>query len=298
MQLVTGGGGFAGGHLVELLEARGESPTAPGREELDLLDRAAVTSVVRDLQPATVFHLAAFTSPQLSWERPDEVLLTNFAMTVNLVEAVREHAPEATLVLVTSGQVYGAPASLPVGEDAPLSPGNPYAVSKAACDMLGAQYGEGYGLRVVRMRPFNHAGPGQSADYVLSSLAKQVAQAEASGAPEALLRTGDTSSARDFTDVRDVVRAYVAAAEAEPGAYNVCTGRCVTIHELIEALAAEARMPVRNEVDPARLRQHDAREMRGSHDRLTAATGWQPEIEIKETVRDTLQWWREALRGA
>ena len=124
-----------------------------------------------------VFHLAAFSSPRLSWEQPPEALLTNVEMTLNLLEAVRAEAPAAAVVLVSSGQVYGAPDALPVTEDAPLAPGNPYAVSKAACDLLGAQYAEAHGMRVVRMRPFNHAGPGQSDEYVLGSLARQVAEA-------------------------------------------------------------------------------------------------------------------------
>jgi GDP-4-dehydro-6-deoxy-D-mannose reductase len=224
--------------------------------------------------------------------------VVNVEITLNLLEGVRANAPEATVVLVSSGQVYGSPASLPVTEETPLAPGNPYAVSKAACDLLGAQYAEAHGLRVVRMRPFNHAGPGQSDEYVLGSLAKQVAEAEAAGAAEVVLRTGDVSFKRDFTDVRDVVAAYVLACAVEPGAYNVCTGECVSVAELIDALAAEAGIPVRNEVDPARLRPSDAPETRGSHDRFTAATGWEPAIPIGDTVRDTLAWWRERQSAA
>jgi len=293
--LVTGGGGFAGCHLVEHLTGEGHPPSAPLHAELDLCDRESVVAAVGELRPAAVFHLAAFSSPKLSWNRPDEALLTNIRMTLNLLEAVREQAPAATVVLVGSGQIYGEPATLPVAEDAPLEPGNPYAVSKAACDMLGHQYAQAYGVRVIRLRPFNHAGPGQSDEYVLSSLARQVAEAEAAGGGEAVLRAGDTSAARDFTDVRDVVRAYALAAEVEPGAYNVCSGRCVTVAELIEVVAAEARVPVRTEVDPALLRAHDPREMRGSHERLTAATGWEPQVPLTETVRATLDWWRARI---
>ena len=164
--------------------------------------------------------------------------------------------------------------------------------------MLGRQYATAYGMRVVRMRPFNHAGPGQSDDYVVSTLARQVAEAEVDGGALAVLRTGDVRSARDFTDVRDVVRAYVAAAAVEPAAYNVCSGRCATVAELIALLTEEARVEVRQETDPERVRPHDAREMRGSHERLTEASGWQPEISLARTVRDTLDWWRGRLRKA
>lgn len=294
--LITGGNGFAGRHLVGLLSTgAAPAPSAPASGKLDLTDAAAVRATVRELAPAKVFHLAAFSSPSLSWERPHDALLTNVAMTLNLLEAVRYEAPEATVVLVGSGQVYGEPEELPVSEDAPLRPGNPYAVSKASCDMLGSQYAEAFGMRVVRLRPFNHAGPGQSDEYVVSSLARQVAEAELAGAGEALLRTGDPESARDFTDVRDVARAYSMAAELDDGAFNVCSGRSTTVAELVEAVSAQARVPVRHEVDPARLRAHDARTMRGSHDRLTAATGWRPEIPLKRTVGDTLDWWRAEL---
>ena len=293
--LVTGGGGFAGRHLVELL---GDAAVAPSSGELDLRDAPAVRASVAELQPARVFHLAAFSSPSESWKRPDQGLLTNVEMTLNLLEAVRHEAPKAAVVLVGSGQVYGDAPTLPITEDEPLEPGNPYAVGKAASDMLGRQYADAFELRVVRLRPFNHAGPGQRDEYVVSSLARQVAAAEAAGESEMTLRTGNPESRRDFTDVRDVVRAYALAAELDGGAFNVCSGRSASVAELVELVAAHARIPVRHEVDPALLRAHDARDMRGSHERLTAATGWQPEIPLEQTLRDSLDWWRAQLVAA
>ncbi|HEX2160337.1 MAG TPA: GDP-mannose 4,6-dehydratase [Thermoleophilaceae bacterium] len=290
--LVTGGGGFAGRHLVELLA---DGVEAPPSSELDLCDAVAVRARVADLQPDAVFHLAAFSSPSESWQRPDQGLLTNLQMTLNLLEAVRHEAPRAAVVLVGSGQVYGDPERLPIDEDAALAPGNPYAVGKAASDMLGRQYAEAFELRIVRLRPFNHAGPGQRDEYVLSSLARQVAAAEAAGATEMTLRTGNPESRRDFTDVRDVVRAYALASALDGGAFNVCSGRSASVAELVALVAGHAQIPVRHEVDPALLRDHDARDMCGSHIRLTEATGWQPEIPLERTVRDTLDWWRERL---
>jgi GDP-4-dehydro-6-deoxy-D-mannose reductase len=287
--LVTGGSGFAGRYLVELL---GDGVVAPPSTKLDLNDAAAIRAAVAELQPATVFHLAAFSSPSESWNRPDQGLLTNLAMTLNLLEAVRYEAPTAAVVLVGSGQVYGDAPELPITEDQPLEPGNPYAVGKAASDMLGRQYAAAFGIRVVRLRPFNHAGPGQRDEYVVSSLARQVAEAEAAGQTEMTLRTGNPESRRDFTDVRDVVRAYTLAAKLDGGAFNVCSGRSASVAELVELVAGHARIPVHHEVDPARLREHDARDMCGSHDRLTDATGWKPEIPLEQTVRDTLDWWR------
>jgi GDP-4-dehydro-6-deoxy-D-mannose reductase len=288
---VTGGGGFAGRHLLALLP----DAVAPSRRELDLLDASAVRSAVREAAPAVVFHLAARASVGRSWEAPVETLTENVAMTANLLEAVRLEAPEAAVVVAGSGEVYGPPERLPVDEDAPLRPQNPYAVSKAACDLLAGQYADASGMRVVRMRPFNHAGPGQSDDYVVGTLTRQAAEAELAGHGEAMLRTGNPDSARDFTDVRDVTRAYVAAASAESGSFNVASGQALTVRELIELVRAAARLPVRHEIDPARVRAHDVPEVRGSAQRLRATTGWQPEIPLEQTVADALEHWRERL---
>jgi GDP-4-dehydro-6-deoxy-D-mannose reductase len=288
---VTGGAGFAGRHLLDLLP----DAVAPAREEVDLLDADAVLGAVREAAPDAVFHLAALASVRRSWEAPVEALADNVAMTANLLEAVRREAPEATVVLVGSGEVYGPPERLPIDEDAHLRPQNPYAVSKAACDLLGGQYADAFGLPVVRLRPFNHAGPGQSDDYVIGTLTRQVAEAEAGGRGEAVVRTGNPDSARDFTDVRDVVRAYAAAAELEPGVYNVASERSVPVLELIELVRAAARVPVRHEVDETRVRAHDVPEVRGSAELLRAATGWRPEIPLERTVADALEDWRERL---
>jgi GDP-4-dehydro-6-deoxy-D-mannose reductase len=288
---VTGGAGFAGRYLLDLLPGA----VAPTREELELLDAEAVRAAVRESAPDAVWHLAALASVGRSWEAPAETLSENIAMTANLLEAVRLEAPEATVVLVSSGEIYGPPARLPVDEDAPLRPQNPYAVSKAACDLLGAQYADTTGLRVVRLRPFNHSGPGQSDVYVIGTLTRQVAEAEAAGQPEALVRTGNPDSARDFSDVRDVARAYALGSELRPGAYNVASGRAVSVRELIELVREAALIPVRHEVDPGRVRAHDVPEVRGSAERLRAACGWTPEIPLERTVADTLQAWRERL---
>jgi GDP-4-dehydro-6-deoxy-D-mannose reductase len=182
-----------------------------------------------------------------------------------------------------------------VDESAPLAPRNPYALSKASCDLLGGQYAEVHGMRVMRLRAFNQAGPGQSDDYVGGTLARQVAEAELAGGGEAVLRMGNVESARDFTDVRDAARAQLAAAGAEPGVYNVCSGRAVKVRQLIDMLAAAAGVEVRVEVDESRLRAEDVPEIRGSFELLRERTGWEPEIPLERTMADALDSWRERL---
>ena len=287
---VTGGSGFAGRHLLERLDGA----VAPTREQLDLLDLAATRTAVRGAAPEVVFHLAAQASVARSWDAPAETLTANLTITANLLEAVRLEAPDARVVAISSGEIYGPPEYLPVDESARLRPQNPYAVSKAACDLLAAQYADAHGMHVIRLRPFNHAGPGQSDDYVIGTLTRQVAEAEAAGASECVVRTGNIDSARDFTDVRDVTRAYVDAERLEPGAWNVASGRSTSVRELIELVRAAATIPVRHEFDPAKVRVRDVPEVRGSAEKLHAATGWTPEIPMSQTVADALAHWRAA----
>jgi GDP-4-dehydro-6-deoxy-D-mannose reductase len=263
---------------------------------LDLRDAEATRTAVRDAAPSVVYHLAALASVARSWEAPGQVLADNGTATLALLEAVRHEAPAARVVLVSSGEVYGPPERLPVDEEAPLRPQNPYAVSKVTTDLLGGLYADAYGLHLVRTRAFNHAGPGQHPIFVLSSLARQIAEARRAGASSVRLVTGNPEARRDFTDVRDVVRAYRLLVDAEPGVYNVCSGRAVSVAELVAMLADwAAPLAVEHAVDPALIRPHDTPEVRGSHARLTQATGWQPEIPLARTAADTVAWWEHEL---
>ncbi len=290
--LITGGRGFTGLHLLAHLQQAGFVCQAPSREELDLRDGAAAHQAVRSAQPRYVFHLAGLASVKRSWQEPEVVLQENLAITFNVLEAIRRAAPEAKVLIASSSEVYGPPQRLPIDEDAPLRPQNPYAVSKAACDLLAGQYADAHGLHVVRTRAFNHAGPGQHADYVVSALARQVADAEGEGLAEAVIRTGNPDAARDFTDVRDVARAYAAAIELRPGIYNVCSGKAITVRQLIDLLQQLTPLVVRHEIDPDRIRPTDVREVRGSSELLRRLTGWQPQIAFVDTVRDALNGWR------
>jgi GDP-4-dehydro-6-deoxy-D-mannose reductase len=261
---------------------------------VDLLDAAATGHAIAQAEPEVVYHLAALASVAGSWERPGAALSENTLATLNLLEAVRTRAPDARVIVVGSGEIYGRPASLPVDEDAPLRPQNPYAVSKAAVDLLAAMYVDAHGLEIVRVRAFNHAGPRQSTDYVVASLTRQVAIGLAAGESPVRVVTGNPEPRRDFTDVRDVALAYrELAASAPPDAYNVCSGRATSVAELIALLREVTGSEIAHEVDPGRVRAHDVMEIRGSHDRLTAATGWEPRIPLATTLADTVAWWRE-----
>jgi len=296
--LVTGAGGFAGRHLVEHLRERGDEVIAPSSAEVDLRDADAARALVREQRPERVFHLAALASVGRSWEDPTRTIAENQAMTLNVLEAVRHEAPQARVLIASSGEVYGAPAEVPVTEAARLAPENPYALSKAACDLAGRLYARAWGLAVVRTRAFNHAGPGQSDDYVAGTLARQVAAAEVAGEDSVVVRTGNPDSARDFTDVRDVVRAYAEAIELESGVYNVASERAVTVTELIATLRGETAVEIRHEVDSRRVRANDVREIRGSAARLREATGWQPRLALAQTLADAVARWRDELARA
>ena len=255
-------------------------------------------AAVADAAPAVVYHLAALAHVGRSWSDPRTTLAENHLMTVNLLEAVRTEAPDAVVVAVSSGEVYGPPESLPVDETAPLRPQNPYAVSKAAGDLLAGFYADAHGLRVVRPRPFNHAGPGQPPIYALASFARQTALGLEAGDEPVRIVTGNPDTRRDFTDVRDVVRAYRLMAEAgAPAMANVCSGRSWSARDLVAGLEHATGARVDHVVDPARVRAHEVMEVRGTAARLQAATGWEPEIALERTLADTVAWWRAEIRA-
>jgi GDP-4-dehydro-6-deoxy-D-mannose reductase len=283
--LITGGTGFAGRHLAEHCAAEGDTVVEIARSAgTDLLDAPATRRAVAAAAPDVVYHLAAQAHVGRSWEDPATTLSGNLAMAVHLLEAVRLQAPDATVVAVSSGEVYGPPSTLPVTEDAPLRPQNPYAVSKAAVDLLARFYVDAHGLRVVIPRAFNHAGPGQEPLYAIASFARQAAAGD-------VIVTGNPDTRRDYTDVRDVVRAYrLLATAGVPGeAYNVCSGHSTSAGELVAMLGADE-----HRVDPGLVRAHEVMEIRGSNEKLRAATGWEPLIPLEQTLRDTLEFWREA----
>jgi GDP-4-dehydro-6-deoxy-D-mannose reductase len=291
---ITGAAGFAGRHLVAVCEAAGDDViAAPPSSQADLRDPAVVRALVRSARPDVVYHLAARAHVGLSWEDPLGTLGDNVAMTANVLDAVRLEAPDAVVLSIGSGEEYGPPDTVPTTEEHPLRPQNPYAVSKASSSLVARFHADAHGLRVVHARAFNHAGPGQEPIYAIANFAKQFAEGLNAGDDPVRIVSGSPDTRRDFTDVRDIVRAYRTLAErGEPGVFNVCSGVSRSARELIKALSEVAGVEADHVVDPAKVRAHEVAEIRGANDLLRAATGWTPTIALDQTLADTLAWWR------
>ena len=298
--LVTGVSGFVGRHLVEHLQALGDDVTGCDRADgtVDIGDLSSVQAIVNRVRPEVVYHLAGWSDVGGSWAAPVEVFRANAEGTLNVLLACTEAGVERVLA-VSSADVYGIVREdeLPIGEDAPLRPVTPYAASKVAADYLALQAWLGTGLPVVRARAFNHLGPGQMPRFVAPALAERIARNELDGGT--VVPVGNLSARRDFTDVRDVVRAYRLLVErGEPGAaYNVCAGRAVSVQQLAEALLAMARHPMELKPDPALERPIDVPVLLGDYSKLRAATGWEPQIDIEQTLEDLLDDMRARVRS-
>ncbi|GIM95413.1 GDP-mannose 4,6-dehydratase [Paractinoplanes toevensis] len=300
--LVTGATGFAGAHLMAALRQAGEaeaygtslSGSADGHiRQTDLTDYDAVVALLDELRPETIFHLAAFASPALSFKEPVVAVTSTLAMQINLFQACLALRIKPRIVVVSSGQIYGMTdaARLPLDESTPLDLPSPYAVAKVGQENLVSMYAK-LGVESVIARPFNHIGPGQQPGYLVADLTKQIAELERDGGE--VLRVGNLSSKRDFTDVRDVVRAYILlAAKGTVGeVYNVCTGRSRSGQEILDLLLTASEARIRTEPDPARMRPADVPDLRGDATKIRLDTGWVPEIPIEQTLSDTLAYWR------
>jgi GDP-4-dehydro-6-deoxy-D-mannose reductase len=312
--LVTGVAGFVGGHLVRflrdeqpgvevfgLVRPHGSAPPALAGlhvVEADLNDPSSVEAALDTVHPDRIVHLAGQSSVHQSWLDPGGTLRTNVLGLVHLLDAVRGRGLRPAVLVVGSAEEYGmvAESELPVREDAPLRPRSPYAVSKVAQGFLALQYGPAGGMRIVRTRTFPHTGPGRGETFAESSFSRQIVEIEAGRRPP-VLHTGNLEAVRDYTDVRDVVRAYWALLDrGEPGGvYNVCSGKGRRIRELVDALVAAAGTEVEVAVDVERLRPADVPAQVGDPRRLREATGWEPRLPLEQTLRDLLQDWRERL---
>jgi GDP-4-dehydro-6-deoxy-D-mannose reductase len=263
---------------------------------VDITDLASVQAAVAAARPEAVYHLAGWADVGGSWKHPHTVLRVNGEGTLNVLEACREAGVDRVLA-VASADVYGVVSEdeLPLDEHAPLRPTSPYAASKLAADALAQQAFLGHGLGVIRVRPFNHLGPGQSEQFVAPALAARIVRAERAG--DTAITVGNLSARRDFTDVRDIVRAYRLLMErGAPGeVYNVCSGRDLSIQYLADHLVSLATRPIELRPDPELMRPADLPVLRGDASKLRAATGWAPEIPIEQTLADLLDELRQRL---
>jgi GDP-4-dehydro-6-deoxy-D-mannose reductase len=289
--LITGVSGFVGGHLLAHLSAVGDEVEGCDREDgsIDVDDRASVDRILQRFRPEVVYHLAGWSDVGGSWKAPEETFRANAQGTLNVLLGCRDAGVERVLS-VSSADIYGIVAEdeLPIGEDAPLRPVTPYAASKIAADYLALQAWLGWKLPVVRVRAFNHLGPGQSPKFVAPALAERIARNELDGGTD--VPVGNLSARRDFTDVRDVVRAYRLLVEHGEGgeAYNVCSGVDVEITDVAMQLLASARSPMTLRHDPSLERPVDVPVLRGDNHRIRNATGWVPTIPLEQTLADVL----------
>jgi GDP-4-dehydro-6-deoxy-D-mannose reductase len=299
--LITGAAGFVGkvlsGYLKQSAWEVVGTDCAASEDIIacDVGDRDSVEAMLDAVGEVThVFHLAAMTFVPEAMRHPSTVMTVNLLGTINLMTALHARLPGARVVFVGSAECYGRPLSLPMDEGHSLQPENPYAISKAAADQYCAFLSRSTDMDIVRMRPFNHSGPGQSDHFVLSSFARQIAEIEA-GRTSPQIHVGNLNAARDFMHVNDVVRAYGLVAEQGSAgeAYNICSGKSCTIQEALATLLGFSDRDIEVVTDPERMRPVDVPEVVGSHDKLSADTGWVPEIGFETLLKDLLGYWRE-----
>lgn len=314
--LITGITGFVGSHLAEYLLAQGKDEVfgiyrwrsrmenishllnSISLLECDIRDPVATREVIRKIRPDGIFHLAAQSYVPMSWLAPHETFLTNVISQLNIFEAVRAENLDCRIQIAGSSEEYGnvLPEEIPIKETNPLRPLSPYGVSKVAQDLLGYQYFMSYGLKIIRTRAFNHEGPRRGDVFVTSNFCKQVAEIE-KGKKRPVLYVGNLSAVRDFTDVRDTVRAYyLALTKGKPGeVYNIASGKGYKIQEILNIVLSLTDVKIEVKVDPERLRPSDVMLLVGDASKIRDELGWQPEIPVEKTLKDLLDYWRERV---
>lgn len=313
--LITGIAGFAGSHLAERLSSRYDVWGVHIDENLenlagidglnlmncDLLDYDGVVKAFGRVKPAAIVHLAAQSRPALSFENPAETLRNNIFSTLNIFEAAASACPEAVILNIGSGDVYGevAESDLPVKETAELKPLNPYSVSKVTGDLLGFQYWKTKGLKIVRCRPFNHLGPRQASHFAATAFARQIAECEAGVRADKVIKVGNLESSRDFLDVRDVTAAYELLMDkgVYGQAYNICSGKAVKIRWMLDTLLAFSLEKIAVVEDAGKMRPTDSLDVYGDASKLRAL-GWEPRHPLVDGLRALLDFWRIKVRQA
>ncbi|MBS4959801.1 MAG: GDP-mannose 4,6-dehydratase [Clostridiales bacterium] len=309
--LVIGGAGFVGNHLVDHLTKDKKWDVAITKLEneniynknvetysLNILNKDEIINVLNKVQPDYIFHLAAQSSVAASWKNPGLTIDINIKGSVNVLDSVREVIPKSNILLIGSGEEYGhiLPNETPIIEDNPLRPGNIYAATKAAQNMLGKIYADAYQMNVIMVRAFNHIGPGQAPMFVVSDFCKQTVEIE-KGIKEPVIHVGNLSSKREFTDVRDVVKAYSLLIEKgrRGEIYNVGNGHAVEIKEILNLILSMSQKKISVEIDQNRLRPVDVPIIEADIKKLIDATGWKQEIPLETTIKETLDYWRKIL---
>lgn len=310
--LITGATGFVGQHLANYLldevgiEVHGTKRPRSKIEtirpdvtyhEVDILDYTGIATIIRKVKPDYIFHLAAQSFVLLSWQSPQVTLTNNIIGNLNVLEAAKNEHPDAVIQVAGSSEEYGQvkPEELPITESTPLLPISPYGVSKVGQDLLSRQYFRSYGVRAVVTRAFNHSGPGRGEVFATSNFAKQIAQIEKGKDP--VIHVGNLSAVRDFTDVRDMVRAYwLAVTKCTYGeVYNICSGEPYTIGGMLKMLLSHSHVTIRIEQDPSRMRPSDLPVLLGDASKFIQQTRWKPTIPFDRTLSDLLDYWRERV---
>lgn len=315
--LITGISGFAGSHLAEYLVSQ-KKYTVSGTYLLDsslehlsplknkitllktdLTDAIKVSQLIKITKPDLIFHLAALTSPANSFNRPAETIINNVTAQINLLEAIKNYELFNTRILiVSSADIYGkvAEKDLPIDEETKLNPANPYSVSKITQDFLGLQYFLSYNLKIIRVRPFNHIGPRQSPGFAVSAFAKKIAEIE-KGKMKNTLSVGNLDAKRDFTDVRDMIQAYTLILEKGKigDVYNIGSGVAYKMSDILKKLLSFSKIKIKTEVDETLLRPSDEPILLCDNHKIRETTGWSPKISLDQTLKDTLDYWRNIV---
>lgn len=314
--LITGASGFTGGYLSEYLNEQNKFEifgtyhseinffNSPVKEKIqfkkiNLMDSQSVFDLVREIKPDYIFHLAAASSPSESFKDPLKTFHTNVTAEINILQAMqRNNLLGSRILIISSCEVYGYVKSkdLPVNEKTELRPSTPYAVSKVTQDYLGLQYYLAYKLQCVRARPFNHIGPRQSSKFVVADFSKQIAEIE-KGKKEPVIHVGNLEAKRDFTDVRDIVKAYLLliGKGVSGEVYNIGSGISYSAKEILDALLERASCKITIKIDPDKMRPSDMPDIVCDNTKLINLTGWKPEITLKRTLSDTLDYWRNIV---
>ncbi len=307
--LIIGGAGFVGGYLTEELSSHGfdvhttclENENIIGnctKHILDIMNKQSITDIFNRIMPNVVYHLAAQSSVAVSWSKPQLTAEVNVIGSINVLESFREcrNTDNMRLIMIGSGEEYGyiRPEACPLSEAEPLHPGNIYAATKACQEMIAEIYARAYKLNIVMVRAFNHSGARQSSTFVISDFCKQISEIESGKKPPEIC-VGNLSAMRDFTDVRDVVRAYRLLADKGVSGkiYNIGRGKAVSIQYILDTALSYANTDIQVKTDPKRMRASDIPIIEPDVSRIFADTGWKAEISVKKTIKDTLDYWRE-----